>query len=57
LKRFYTDVADELHQQYRLGYISANRKLDGRWRALTVRVKGRDNVRLKYRAGYYARTG
>lgn len=57
LRRFYTDVADELHQQYRLGYISANRKLDGRWRALTVRVKGRDNLRLKYRAGYYARSG
>jgi len=56
LKRFYTDVADELHSQYRLGYISTNRKLDGRWRTLTVRVKGRDNLRLKYRTGYYART-
>jgi Ca-activated chloride channel family protein len=57
LKRFYTDVADELHQQYRLGYISSNRKLDGRWRTITVRLKGRDNLRLKYRAGYYGRTG
>jgi VWFA-related protein len=57
LKRFYSDVADELHSQYRLGYVSANRKLDGRWRALTVRVKNRNNLRLKYRAGYYARTG
>ena len=51
LKRFYADVADELHAQYRVGYISSNRKLDGRWRAISVRIKGRNNLRLNHRQG------
>ena len=54
LKKFYSEVADELHNQYRLGYISSNRTLDGKWRNNTIRVKGRNNLRLRYRPGYYA---
>ena len=46
-------VADELRNQYLLGYYSTNETRDGRWRTITVRTT-RSGVTLTTRAGYYA---
>ena len=46
-------VADELRNQYLLGYYSTNETRDGRWRTITVRTT-RTGVTLATRAGYYA---
>ena len=48
-------VADELRNQYLLGYYPTNERHEGRWRALEVRTT-RPGVTLSTRAGYYART-
>jgi VWFA-related protein len=48
-------VADELRNQYLLGYYPTNEARDGRWRTLTVRTT-RSGVTLAARAGYFAPT-
>src|SRR5262245_4367987 len=45
-------IADELSQQYYLGYVSDARK-DGRWHAIRVEVRNRD-YRVRARRGYFA---
>jgi Ca-activated chloride channel family protein len=52
----YTQIADELANQYTLGYQSRNQKRDGAWRQVSVRV-ARPNVSARTRAGYYAPHG
>lgn len=46
-------VAEELRNQYLLGYLPADSVRDGGWRALVVRTS-RPGVTLTTRAGYYA---
>ncbi|MBI2833000.1 MAG: VWA domain-containing protein [Acidobacteria bacterium] len=46
-------VADELRNQYLLGYYPTNQARDGRWRAISVKTT-RPGVRLATRSGYYA---
>ncbi|HLG54275.1 MAG TPA: VWA domain-containing protein [Vicinamibacterales bacterium] len=46
-------IADELRNQYLLGYYPTNQDRDGRWRAIEVRTS-RPGVILATRAGYYA---
>lgn len=46
-------VADELRNQYLLGYYSTSEIRDGRWRHVAVRST-RAGVRLSTRSGYYA---
>lgn len=48
-------IAEELRTQYGLGYYSANRQRDGRWRRVSVTLadKYRD-YRIRTRRGYYA---
>jgi VWFA-related protein len=46
------NIADELSQQYYLGYPSAGKK-DGRWHAIRVEVRNR-NYRVRARRGYVA---
>ena len=48
-------IADDLTSYYLLGYYSSNTKLDGRYRALRVRVK-QPNVEVRARRGYRAAT-
>ena len=49
----YTEVAEELANQYAIGYIPHNRIKDGRYRQVKVEVN-RADVRLSTRPGYYA---
>ena len=49
----YAQVADELTNQYILGYLSRNDRHDGRFRTVAVRVK-RPQLQARTRPGYYA---
>ncbi|HEX7088093.1 MAG TPA: VWA domain-containing protein [Vicinamibacterales bacterium] len=46
-------IADDLTSYYLLGYYSTNKKLDGKFRKITVRVK-RPGVKVRARRGYRA---
>jgi hypothetical protein len=46
-------IAEELRNQYLLGYSPENGAAEGRWRVLTVRTT-RPEVRLSTRSGYFA---
>jgi VWFA-related protein len=52
LPGIYTAIANELAQQYTLGYISTNTRRDGAFRRVSVRVVGRHNVSARTRTGY-----
>lgn len=51
----YTQIANELSNQYTVGYLSSNARADGAWRRIAVRVL-RPNLQARTRAGYYAAT-
>ncbi len=53
LSGIYRQIAIDLRQQYALAYTSTNRSRDGRWRAISLRVK-RDDLEVRTRTGYYA---
>jgi Ca-activated chloride channel family protein len=50
----YDQIAEELRTQYNLGYISANRRRDGKWRRIVVRIPEREDVQIRHKIGYYA---
>lgn len=54
LNRDFDRIQDELHSQYRMAYIPTNVEKDGEWRTIEVRVKGRDDLVVRTRQGYYA---
>ena len=54
LDAVYDRIAEELRTQYNLGYISANKRKDGKWRRIVVRVPDRESVQVRHRLGYYA---
>ena len=50
-------IAHDLRTQYTLGYTPSNRKLDGSWRKITVRLtapKTISKVTVHAKEGYYA---
>jgi len=49
----YSQIANELTNQYIVGYLSTNAGADGAWRRVSVRVN-RPNLQARTRAGYYA---
>jgi Ca-activated chloride channel family protein len=51
LRDAFTGIADELGHQYTISYHPLNRKRDGKWRTLEVKVK-RENVEVRTRKGY-----
>jgi VWFA-related protein len=53
LANVYSEVAQELANQYAVGYIPHNRVKDGGYRNVTVTVE-RPDVRISTRPGYYA---
>ena len=57
LDALYEKILGEIAGRYSLGYVSADRTTDGRWRDVRIRVVGRPDlkdVRIRTRAGYYA---
>jgi len=57
LDTVYARVAEELRTQYTLGYISSNKRRDGKWRRIVVRVPERDELQIRHKIGYYAPRG
>jgi Ca-activated chloride channel family protein len=55
LPGYYIQIADELSNQYTLGYMSKNSKRDGAWRKILVRVT-RPNITARTKAGYFGPT-
>jgi Ca-activated chloride channel family protein len=53
LPAIYGQIADELGNQYSVGYISKNIKHDGAWRKINVRI-ARPNVVARTKSGYFA---
>ncbi|HEY7476210.1 MAG TPA: VWA domain-containing protein, partial [Vicinamibacterales bacterium] len=53
LPAIYSQIADELANQYSVGYVSKNPKRDGVWRKINVRVT-RPNTAARTKAGYFA---
>jgi Ca-activated chloride channel family protein len=54
LEGIYSRIANELTQQYTLGYVSKNARRDGNFRRITVRVVNRPGVLARTRSGYQA---
>jgi Ca-activated chloride channel family protein len=53
LPAIYSQIADELANQYSVGYVSKNPKRDGMWIKINVRVT-RPNTAARAKAGYFA---
>jgi Ca-activated chloride channel family protein len=53
LEAVYDRIAEELRSQYSLGYVSSNRRTDGKWRRIVVRVPARDDLKVRHKLGYY----
>jgi VWFA-related protein len=49
----FTDILDELSNQYLLGYVPKNLARDGQWRTVLVKLPGKD-YRVRARQGYRA---
>jgi Ca-activated chloride channel family protein len=54
LDSVYDRIAEELRTQYSLGYVSTNKRRDGRWRRVVVRTPERDDLQIRHKIGYYA---
>jgi Ca-activated chloride channel family protein len=57
LDTVYARVAEELRTQYTLGYVSSNKRRDGKWRRIVVRIPERDDLQVRHKIGYYAPRG
>ncbi len=55
LKGIYEQVMNDLSTVYSIGYRPTNRRRDGSWRTVTVRLNGRTDLAARTRRGYYAR--
>jgi VWFA-related protein len=53
----FRQVAEELGTQYALSYYPTNKARDGAYRAITVRVRGARDARVRAREGYQAPKG
>ena len=54
LRDAFTGIADELGHQYTISYHPLNKKRDGKWRTLEVKVK-REELDVRTRKGYRGR--
>jgi Ca-activated chloride channel family protein len=57
LKGAYASIASELANQYSIGYVPANPRMDGRFRRVVVQVVSRPELRPRTRLGYTADGG
>jgi len=54
LDSVYDRIAEELRTLYSIGYVSSNKRKDGKWRRIVVRIPARENLLIRHRLGYYA---
>ena len=54
LDRAFTQLEQDLRQQYLLAYEPANETPDGSFRKIEIRVTNRKDLRIRHRKGYYA---
>jgi len=54
LRDAFTGIADELGHQYTISYRPVNRKRDGKWRTLEVKLVAHDDLTVRTRKGYRA---
>ena len=57
LDTVYDRIAEELRTQYNLGYVSSNKRRDGKWRRIVVRIPEREDVLIRHKIGYYGPRG
>ncbi|MFN2530660.1 MAG: VWA domain-containing protein [Pyrinomonadaceae bacterium] len=50
----FDQIAADLAQQYVLSYYASNQERDGRVHAIELRIRSRNDVRVRSRKGYYA---
>lgn len=55
-RRAFEAIEQELRSQYLLSYQSSNRKRDGSYRSIKVKLHNKKGLRVKARRGYYARS-
>ena len=55
LEGAFTQISNDLRQQYVLSYYPSDDGRDGRFRSIALRVKTRPNLRVRARRGYYPR--
>ena len=53
LDAVYDRIAEELRTQYSLGYVSSNKRTDGKWRRIVVRVPARPDLVVRHKLGYF----
>src|SRR5215510_1838619 len=54
LRDAFTGIADELGNQYTISYRPVNRKRDGKWHTLEVKLVSKDDLTARTRKGYRA---
>jgi len=54
LTQSFENIANELRSQYNLLYRPEPIKTDGQWHPVQIRVKGRKDLIVRARPGYYA---
>ena len=54
--KMYDKILTEISARYSLGYVSTDRRLDGRWRGVKIRLTkpGLKDVKVRTRDGYFA---
>lgn len=53
LDSVYDRIAEELRTQYNIGYVSSNKRRDGKWRRIVVRTPTREDLTVRNKLGYY----
>ena len=57
LDSVYERIAEELRTQYNLGYVSSNKRRDGKWRRIVVRTPVREDLQVRHKIGYFGPRG
>jgi Ca-activated chloride channel family protein len=53
LDEVYGRIAEEIRTLYSIGYLSNNKKRDGKWRRIVVRVPTRTGLEVRHKIGYF----
>ncbi len=54
LRNAFDSIANDLRHQYSIAYSSTDSNKDGTWRTIEISIKGRPDVRVISRDGYFA---